>query len=166
MTLEYALKLLSLPRLIGTHPETGDEITADIGRYGPYVKAGKQSASLETPDEVFEIGLNRAVTVIAERKAKGPQRARGGAVLKELGEHPDDGKPIRVMDGRFGPYVKYDKVNATIPKDEAPARLHWNGVWSLSLHALRKVRPRNAGKPAKQQPTETKWQTCPRGTIF
>ena len=79
MTLEYALKLLSLPRLIGTHPETGDEITADIGRYGPYVKAGKQSASLETPDEVFEIGLNRAVTVIAERKAKGPQRARGVA---------------------------------------------------------------------------------------
>ena len=69
---------------------------------------------------MFDIGLNRAVTVLAERKAKGPGRAQGGAVLKELGDHPEDGKPIRVMDGRFGPYVKYDKVNATIPKDEAP----------------------------------------------
>jgi DNA topoisomerase-1 len=120
MTLDYALLLLSLPRNIGPHPETGDMITADIGRYGPYVKAGKMSASLETPDEVFEIGVNRAVTVLAERKAKGGARAAGGSVIKELGEHPDDGKPVRVLDGRFGPYVKYDKVNATIPKDEAP----------------------------------------------
>ena len=120
MTLDYALLLLSLPRNIGPHPETGDMITADIGRYGPYVKAGKMSASLETPDEVFEIGVNRAVTVLAERKAKGGARTAGGSVIKELGEHPDDGKPVRVLDGRFGPYVKYDKVNATIPKDEAP----------------------------------------------
>ena len=123
MELEYALKLLSLPRLVGVHPETGEEIMADIGRYGPYIKAGKQSASLETPDEVFEIGVNRAVTVIAERKAKGPARAQGGSVISELGEHPDDQKPVRVMDGRFGPYVKYDKVNATIPKDENPEQL-------------------------------------------
>ena len=97
--------------------------TADIGRYGPYVKAGKQSASLENPDEVFEIGVNRAVTVIAERKAKGPARGAGANVIKELGEHPDDQKPIKVLDGRFGPYVKYDKVNATIPKDENPEEL-------------------------------------------
>ena len=123
MDLEYALKLLSLPRLVGVHPETGEEIMADIGRYGPYIKAGKQSASLETPDEVFEIGVNRAVTVIAERKAKGPARAQGGSVINDLGEHPDDQKPVRVMDGRFGPYVKYDKVNATIPKDENPEQL-------------------------------------------
>ena len=123
MTLDYALLLLSLPRLVGTHPETGEEIMADIGRYGPYIKAGKLSASLENPDEVFEIGVNRAVTVIAERKAKGPARASGGSVINDLGEHPDDGKPVRVMDGRFGPYVKYDKVNATIPKDEDPAQL-------------------------------------------
>ena len=120
MELDYALKLLSLPRLVGTHPETGEEIKADIGRYGPYIKAGKQSASLETADEVFDIGVNRAVTVIAERKAKGPAQRRGGSVIKDLGEHPDDQKPVRVMDGRFGPYVKYEKVNATIPKDENP----------------------------------------------
>jgi DNA topoisomerase-1 len=123
MTLEYALKLLSLPRLVGIHPESGDEIMADIGRYGPYIKAGKQSATLETPEEVFDIGVNRAVTLIAERKAKGPARAAGGSVLNDLGEHPEDGKPIRVLDGRFGPYVKYDKVNATIPKDEDPAKI-------------------------------------------
>ena len=123
MELDYALKLLSLPRLVGVHPETGDDIMADIGRYGPYVKAGKQSASLENPDEVFEIGVNRAVTVIAERKAKGPARGAGANVIKELGEHPDDQKPIKVLDGRFGPYVKYDKVNATIPKDENPEEL-------------------------------------------
>jgi len=123
MELDYALKLLSLPRNIGAHPETGEDIMADIGRYGPYIKAGKQSASLETPDEVFEIGVNRAVTVLAERKAKGPAQSRGGSVIKDLGEHPDDKKPVRVMDGRFGPYVKYEKVNATIPKDENPEEI-------------------------------------------
>ncbi len=89
MTLDYALRLLSLPRLVGKHPETGEDITADLGRYGPYLKHGKQSASLETVDEIFEIGVNRAVTVIAEKKSKAP--ARGSSVIKELGEHPDDG---------------------------------------------------------------------------
>jgi DNA topoisomerase-1 len=121
MDLEYALKLLSLPRLVGIHPETGEEITADIGRYGPYLRSGKQSATLETAEDVFEIGVNRAVTVIAEKKAKGPGRGTNKSVIQELGEHPDDGKPVRVMDGRFGPYVKHDKTNATIPKGENPA---------------------------------------------
>jgi len=118
MTLDYALRLLSLPRLVGKHPETGEDITADLGRYGPYLKHGKQSASLETVDEIFEIGVNRAVTVIAEKKSKAP--ARGSSVIKELGEHPDDGKPVNVMNGRYGPYVKHNKINATIPKDEEP----------------------------------------------
>ncbi|RCL77681.1 MAG: type I DNA topoisomerase [PS1 clade bacterium] len=118
MTLDYALRLLSLPRIVGQHPETGDDITADLGRYGPYLKHGKQSASLETVDELFEIGVNRAVTVIAEKKSKAP--ARGSSVIKELGEHPDDGKPVNVMNGRYGPYVKHNKINATIPKDEEP----------------------------------------------
>ena len=118
MTLDYALRLLSLPRLVGKHPETGEDITADLGRYGPYLKHGKQSASLETVDEIFEIGVNRAVTVIAEKKSKAP--ARGSSVIKELGEHPDDGKPVNIMNGRYGPYVKHNKINATIPKDEEP----------------------------------------------
>ena len=123
MTLEYALQLLSLPRQIGLHPETGTEITADIGRYGPYIRSGKDSASLENVDEVFDIGVNRAVTLLAEKKAN-PQRGRTASnVIKELGEHPEDGKAVRVLDGKFGPYVKYEKINATIPKDEAPESL-------------------------------------------
>ena len=153
MELDYALKLLSLPRLVGVHPETGDDIIADIGRYGPYVKAGKQSASLETPDEVFEIGLNRAVTVIAERKAKGPARGAGANVIKELGEHPDDKKPIKVLDGRFGPYVKYDKVNATIPKDENPEELTLER--GLELIAAR-IAKGPAKKRKKAAPKKTK----------
>lgn len=114
--LEYALKLLSLPRLVGQHPETGDDITAALGRYGPYLRAGKQSASLETVEELFEIGVNRAVTVLAERKVV----KRGSSTIKELGDHPDDGKPVKVLNGRFGPYVKHGSINATIPKDEEP----------------------------------------------
>ncbi len=153
MELDYALKLLSLPRLVGVHPETGDDIMADIGRYGPYVKAGKQSASLETPDEVFEIGVNRAVTVIAERKAKGPARGAGANVIKELGEHPDDKKPIKVLDGRFGPYVKYDKVNATIPKDENPEDLTLER--GLELIAAR-IAKGPAKKRKKAAPKKTK----------
>ena len=122
MTLDYALRLLSLPRLVGKHPETGEDITADLGRYGPYLKHGKQSASLETVDEIFEIGVNRAVTVIAEKKSKAP--ARGSSVIKELGEHPDDGKPVNVMNGRYGPYVKHNKINATIPVSYTHLRAH------------------------------------------
>ncbi len=120
MTLDYALQLLSLPRLVGEHPETGDPITADIGRYGPYLRSGKNSASLENTQEVFDIGINRAVTVLAEKKNKTTQQRRGSSVIKELGDHPENGKPINVLDGRYGPYVKNDKINATIPKGENP----------------------------------------------
>ena len=153
VTLDLALQLLSLPRVVGIHPETGDEITADIGRYGPYIKAGKLSASLETPEEVFDIGVNRAVTVIAERKAKGPARAAGGSVISELGEHPDDGKPVRVLDGRFGPYVKYDKVNATVPKDENPAEITLKR--GLELIAAR-IAKGPAKKRARKKPAAKK----------
>lgn len=118
MTLDYALRLLSLPRLVGRHPESGNDIMADLGRYGPYLRHGKQSANLETVDDIFEIGVNRAVTVLAEKKSGAPRH--GGSVIKELGEHPDDGKPVNVMDGRYGPYVKHNRINATIPKDEEP----------------------------------------------
>lgn len=153
VTLDLALQLLSLPRVVGIHPETGDEITADIGRYGPYIKAGKLSASLETPEEVFDIGVNRAVTVIAEHKAKGPARAAGGSVISELGEHPDDGKPVRVLDGRFGPYVKYDKVNATVPKDENPAEITLER--GLELIAARMAKG-PAKKRARKKPAAKK----------
>ena len=146
MTLDYALRLLSLPRLVGKHPETGEEITADLGRYGPYLKYGKQSASLETVDEIFEIGVNRAVTVIAEKKSKAP--ARGSSVIKELGEHPNDGKPVKVMNGRYGPYVKHNKINATIPKDEEPDSVTLERA--LELIAARAAKAGAAKKKAKK----------------
>ncbi|MEC7091342.1 MAG: type I DNA topoisomerase [Pseudomonadota bacterium] len=146
MTLDYALRLLSLPRLVGKHPETGEDITADLGRYGPYLKHGKQSASLETVDEIFEIGVNRAVTVIAEKKSKAP--ARGSSVIKELGEHPDDGKPVNVMNGRYGPYVKHNKINATIPKDEEPDSVTLERA--LELIAARATKAGAGKKKAKK----------------
>ncbi len=117
---EKALALLSLPRDIGKHPETGRMISAGIGRYGPFVLHDGSYANLESVEDVFSIGLNRAVTVIAEKKAKGPGRGRGTpAAIKELGQHPDGGV-ITVRDGRYGPYVNWAKVNATLPKGKDP----------------------------------------------
>jgi len=118
---EKALALLSLPRDIGQHPESGKMISAGIGRYGPYVAHDGLFANLDNPEEVFSIGLNRAVAVIAEKKAKGPGNRRGGApaALKALGDHPSGG-PVTVRDGRYGPYVNWGTVNATLPKGMAP----------------------------------------------
>jgi DNA topoisomerase-1 len=118
LELERALKLLSLPREIGRHPETGLPITAGIGRFGPFVKHDKTYASLEAGDEVFDVGLNRAVTLIAEKVAKGPSRGRFGADPgKQLGDHPSLGA-VTVKSGRYGAYVTAGGVNATIPSDK------------------------------------------------
>jgi DNA topoisomerase-1 len=118
MELELALKLLSLPREIGKHPETGEPITAGIGRFGPFVKHEKTYASLESGDEVFDIGLNRAVTLIAEKVAKGPSGRRFGADPgKPLGDHPSLGA-VAMKNGRYGAYVTAGGVNATIPSDK------------------------------------------------
>src|SRR5437899_4484999 len=118
--LDLALKLLSLPREIGKHPESGEPITAGLGRFGPFVRHGKTYASLEAGDEVFDIGLNRAVTLIAEKVAKGPSGRRFGADPgKPLGEHPSLGG-IAVKNGRYGAYVTAGGVNATIPGDKTP----------------------------------------------
>ncbi len=118
--LEKALMLLSLPREIGPHPDDQEMIEAGIGRYGPYVRHGRIYANLPEVEEVFTVGLNRAVDLIAEKAAKRGGRANQ-TPLKELGEHPERGGPVNVMDGRYGPYVKWEKVNATIPKGTEPA---------------------------------------------
>jgi len=118
--LEKALRLLSLPREIGEHPDEGGMITGAIGRYGAYVLHNGTYANLPTADEMFEVGLNRAVTLIAEKRANPGRGRRGGTVLKDLGKHPSTEKPIQIMDGRYGPYVKYEKINATIPKGTDP----------------------------------------------
>src|SRR5215216_2256144 len=120
MELELALKLLSLPREIGKHPESGEAITAGLGRFGPFVKHQKTYASLEAGDEVFDVGLNRAITLIAEKIAKGPSGRRFGADPgKPLGEHPSLGG-VAVKNGRYGAYVTAGGVNATIPSDKTP----------------------------------------------
>jgi DNA topoisomerase I len=119
--LEQALKLLSLPREIGRHPEDGEPIRAAIGRFGPYVQHGKTYANLDEGDDVFTIGLNRAVTLIAEKVAKGPRGRRFGADPgRALGDHPTKGGPIVAKNGRYGPYVSHAGVNATLPKDKTP----------------------------------------------
>ena len=117
--LEKALQLLSLPREVGEHPEDGAMITAGLGRFGPFVLHNGVYANLDSPDEVFTVGINRAVAAIAEKKAN-PGRRQVAKPLKELGEHPELGGPVNVMNGRFGPYVKHDKINATLPRGSKP----------------------------------------------
>lgn len=119
---EKALALLSLPRDVGKHPESGKMISAGLGRYGPFVLHDGTYANLDSIEDVFSIGLNRAVSVIAEKQAKGPGGRNGGtpAALKELGDHPAGGGKIVVRDGKYGPYVNFGKVNATLPKGKDP----------------------------------------------
>jgi DNA topoisomerase-1 len=119
--LTKALGLLSLPRTIGLSPDDGEPILAGVGRFGPYVQHGKTYANIETGDDVLTIGLNRAVTLIAEKKLKGPSKGRFGADPgRPLGDHPDKGGPVVVKKGRYGPYVSHDGVNATLPSDITP----------------------------------------------
>ncbi|MBM7324518.1 type I DNA topoisomerase [Agrobacterium sp. S2] len=152
---EKALALINLPRDIGKHPETGKMISAGLGRYGPFLLHDGSYANLESIEDVFSIGLNRAVTVIAEKQSKGPGRGRSGtpAALKELGDHPDGG-PITVRDGRYGAYVNWGKVNATIPKGQDPASVTLDEA--LVLIAERIAKTGTGGKPAKAKKTTAK----------
>ncbi len=114
--LDKAKFLSGLPKVLGKYPENNEDITLNNGRFGPYVKCANKSATLETPEDIFSIGLNKAVTLIAEAK---PGR-RSSNEIKNLGEHPEDKKPVKVMKGQFGPYIKYKTINATIPDDKDP----------------------------------------------
>ena len=118
--LKQAKFLCSLPKVLGQHPDSGKDITLNSGRFGPYLKCENKSARLESVDELFTIGINRAVTMIAEAK---PGRI-SSSILKDLGEHPEDKKPVRVMKGQFGPYIKYKSLNATIPEEKDPNELN------------------------------------------
>lgn len=151
---EKALALINLPRDVGQHPETGKMISAGIGRYGPFLLHDGGYANLESVEDVFSIGLNRAVTVIAEKKAA-PGRGRGStpAALKTLGDHPDGGA-ITVRDGRFGPYVNWGKVNATIPKAQAPDSVTMEEA--LVLIAERIAKTGTGGKPVKAKKSTSK----------
>jgi DNA topoisomerase-1 len=144
LALERALELLSLPRQIGTHPEDGQPVETDIGRYGPYVKHGKVYANLRDPEEVFTIGMNRAVELLAQKSQRG---GRGTAVtpLRELGEHPDGGA-VALYAGRYGPYVKWEKVNATVPKEIAPEAV----TLEQALELVAAKAPKGGKRPSRK----------------
>jgi DNA topoisomerase-1 len=119
--LDRAIKLLSLPRTVGKHPEDGEDIIAGIGRFGPYVKHGKTYANIDAGEDILTIGLNRAVTLIEEKK-KNPGKGRrfGADPGRQIGEHPQKGGMIVAKNGRYGPYVSHDGVNANLPSDKTP----------------------------------------------
>ncbi|MCV2868032.1 type I DNA topoisomerase [Defluviimonas sp. WL0002] len=152
LTLERALMLLDLPRPIGSHPDDGALVEAGIGRYGPYVKHNSTYANLPDVEEVFTIGMNRAVEVLAQKAARGGRGAAAAAPLRELGEHPDGG-PVQVMAGRYGPYVKWAKINATLPKDLAPESVTLDEALALISEKAAKG---GKGRAAKTAPKAAK----------
>jgi DNA topoisomerase-1 len=162
--LEMALKLLSLPREIGRHPEDGEPIVAGIGRFGAYVQHGKTYANLEPGDDVLNIGLNRAVTLIAEKLIKGP-RKRFGDPGRVLGEHPAKGGPVVAKQGRYGPYVSHDGINATLPRDKTPDAITLEEA--LALIAARAERVGEArpprGKAARPAAERGAAEAAPKG---
>ncbi|HET8600392.1 MAG TPA: type I DNA topoisomerase [Segeticoccus sp.] len=149
--LDTALKLLSLPRVVGADPDSGEEITAQNGRYGPYLKKGTDSRSLTSEDQLFSITLEEALKIYAEPKRRG--RAASAAPLKELGEDPASGKPVVVKDGRFGPYVTDGETNATLRKDDDPATITPERGFELLAEKRAKgpsTRKRGAKKTARK----------------
>ncbi len=163
LDLDRALALLALPREIGLHPESGKPITAGIGRYGPFVLHDGTFANLESVEEVFSVGINRAVTLIAEKLAGGGHRGGRAAprALKTLGDHPQGGA-VTVRDGKYGPYVNHGKVNATLPKGVDPELITLEQA--LELIAARAGKPAAAKKKtaAKKTPTKKKAAAKPK----
>jgi DNA topoisomerase-1 len=126
------------------NPENQKEIFLNSGRFGPYLKCENKSARLDNVEEIFSIGLNRAITLIAEAK---PGRM-SSSTIKDLGEHPEDKKPVRVMKGQFGPYIKYKSINATIPEEKDPNEINMDDA--LILIEKRKEYDRNKKKKRKK----------------
>jgi DNA topoisomerase-1 len=133
LTLEKALALLALPREVGPHPADAEIVLAGIGRYGPYIQKGKTYVSLPSVEDVFEIQMNRAVALLEDKQSGGGRFRRGAAAqpIKELGESPVTSKAIRVMPGRYGPYVTDGKTNATLPKDMQPEEVTLDAALAL-----------------------------------
>lgn len=138
LDLAKALQLLELPREVGKHPEDGELVEAGIGRYGPFIKHGRLYANLKEVDEVFTIGMNRAVEVLALKASNSGRGSAAAKPIKELGEHPDEGGPVNVMDGKYGPYVKWGKINATLPKDVEPDSLELEAAVLLISEKIKK----------------------------
>ncbi|RPJ02870.1 MAG: type I DNA topoisomerase [Chloroflexi bacterium] len=142
VTLEQALALLELPRTLGVHPDTGQKIQAGIGRFGPFVRHGDDYRSLTKHDNVLTIGLARALELLAQEKGK-----RRVTLLREIGAHPADGQPVAIYEGRYGPYVKHGKLNASLPKDAA--------VEQITLEQAVTLLTQKKAKPKKKAPPKT-----------
>jgi DNA topoisomerase I len=142
VTLEKALALLSLPRELGPHPDDGEQILAGVGRFGPYVKHGTKYKTIPADESVLEIGMNRAVALLAEAKATGRGRA-AAKPIRVVGNHPADEAPVELYEGRYGPYVKHAGINATVPRDLKPDELTLDQAVSL-------LAERAAKAPAKK----------------
>jgi DNA topoisomerase-1 len=169
LDLERALKLLSLPREVGLHPEDGQPITAGLGRYGPFVAHAGAYANLDGIEEVFEVGLNRAVALLAEKRAGGKGRGRAEPqALKDLGAHPQTGEPVKVLSGRYGPYVKSGAVNATLPRGADPQAFTLEQAVALIAEKAGKTpakgRGRAAAKPAAKAAPKAKKAAAPKKT--
>ena len=152
--LAMALQLLSLPREVGIHPETGKPIVANFGRFGPFILHDGKYATLENPEDVFTVGINRAVDLLAQKKSR-PGRTSSSA-LKDLGEHPEGGR-IQVMNGRYGPYVKWGSVNATLPKEQKPEDTTLEEAMALiaARHGKAK-KPKKAARKAARRKKKSK----------
>ena len=146
INLEKAQFLCSLPKSLGINPDNQKDITLNVGRFGPYLKCENKSARIENVEEIFSIGLNRAITLIAEAK---PGRM-SSSMIKDLGEHPEDKKPVRVMKGQYGPYIKYKSLNATIPEEKDPTEL----TIEEALILIEKRREYDKTKKSKRKKTK------------
>ena len=156
MTLDWAVKLLDLPRTIGAHPETGEQITASIGRYGPYLAHNGKYAKLRSTAEVFETGMNSAVAKLAEAANRGGTRT-AAEPLNTFGPHPESGGEIKLMAGRYGPYVTDGTTNATLPRDKAPEDLTAEEAAVLITEKAAKGPAKGKGRkkaPAKKAPAK------------
>jgi len=144
--LAYALKLLALPRTVGTHPESGDPIMADYGRFGPYIKCGKQNASLKGSETPLDVTVEKSVELLANRNKK-------SADLRTVGDHPETGETLVVKDGRFGPYISDGKINASLKGDLTPENITLDqAVELINQRRLNppKKRKRKAAKKKKK----------------
>lgn len=167
VSLEDAMKLLSLPRVVGKDPESGDEITAQNGRYGPYLKKGTDSRSLSSEEQMFDITLEEALAIYSEPKQRG--RRAAAPPLKELGEDPESGKPVVVKEGRFGPYVTDGETNATLRKDDSVETISLLRAAELladkrARGPVKKTAKKSATKKTAAQKTAAKKTTTKKAT--
>jgi len=147
--LDLALQLLQLPKDLGKHPETGKSVSVSIGRFGPYISHDGKFKSIPKGDSIFTIGLERAVELLAQAKTS-------ATVLRELGPHPDDEKPVEVCNGRYGPYVRHGKINATLPKDISPEEVTLEEALNLIAIRREKKPATKSKKPSKSSKSSTK----------